>query len=126
VHPDGTRPYAALARTEVVNLEEDATCYFTYACDGRKLVIAMRDRFGSLTAETVRDYLRRCFDMGLNQIEAKSGGAGMGLYFIVEALNKVIINISPGKGTEVIGIIDISGSYRDYAEHYKSFHIFVH
>ena len=49
----------------------------------------------------------------------------MGLYFIVEALNKVIINISPGKGTEVIGIMDISGSYRDYAERFKSFHIFV-
>lgn len=125
VRADGSRPYAERARTEPVDLRDDEHAWFTYACDGRQLVIAMRDRFGSLTADTVRDYLRRCFAMGSDQIEAKQGGAGMGLYFIVEKLNKIIINISAGRGTEIIGVIDISGSYRDYAEKYKSFHIFV-
>jgi len=125
VRADGTRPYAKLPRTEVVDLAPHESAYFTFACDGRQMVIAMRDRFGSLTADKVRNYLYRCFSMGSDQIEAKEGGAGMGLYFIVEALNKIIINISPGRGTEVIGIIDVSGSYRDYAERSKSFHIFV-
>lgn len=125
VRIDGSRPYAGRSRTEPVDLRDDETATFTYACDGRQLVIAMRDRFGSLTADTVRDYLRRCFAMGSDQIEAKAGGAGIGLYFIVEKLNKLIINISAGRGTEIIGVIDISGSYRDYAEKYKSFHIFV-
>ncbi len=122
---DGSKKYASRSRSEELVLQPHEVAWFTYACDGRQLVIAMRDRFGSLTAETVRDYLGRCFAMGDDQIEVKPGGAGMGLYFIVEALNKIIINISPGHGTEVIGVIDISGSYRTYAEKYKSFHIFV-
>lgn len=122
---EGERPYAARPRTEPVDLGDHEHATFTFACDGRHLVLAMRDPFGSLTGETVRSYLHRCFAMGRDQIEAKSGGAGIGLYFIVEALNKIIINISPGRGTEVIGLIDVSGSFRDYAETYKSFHIFV-
>jgi len=122
---DGSRPYAQRQRTEPVDLGADEYCYFTFACDGRQLVIAMRDRFGSLASETVREYLHRCFAMGADQIEAKQGGAGIGLYFIVESLNKIIINISPGRGTEIIGLIDVSGSYRDYVEKNKSFHIFV-
>ncbi|MDX9720060.1 MAG: hypothetical protein RBU37_04905 [Myxococcota bacterium] len=125
VRADGSRIYAQRQRTEAVDLSPAEFCYFTYACDGRQLVIAMRDRFGSLAAETVREYLHRCFAMGADQIEAKDGGAGIGLYFIVESLNKIIINISPGRGTEIIGLLDVSGSYRDYAEKNKSFHIFV-
>jgi len=125
VREDGSRPYAHVARTDAVDLASHETCRLTYACDGRQLVIAMLDRFGSLAVETIREYLQRCFAMGADQIEVKRGGAGMGLYFIVEALNKVIINICPGRGTEVIGVIDISGSYRDYAEKNKSFHIFL-
>lgn len=125
VREDGTRPYAQIARTDAIDLASHETCRLTYACDGRQLVIAMLDRFGSLAVDTIREYLQRCFAMGADQIEVKRGGAGMGLYFIVEALNKIIINICPGRGTEVIGVIDISGSYRDYAEKNKSFHIFL-
>ncbi|MCL2325708.1 MAG: hypothetical protein FWC40_04325 [Proteobacteria bacterium] len=125
IYANGVRPYARRARTAPVELQPDETCFFSFANDGRQLVVSVRDRFGSLTPEKIRSYLVRCFSMGADQIEHKQGGAGMGFYFIMENLNKLVINISPGRGTELIGIIDISGSYRDYVERYKSFHIFV-
>ena len=125
IHPDGMRPYARLPRTESVDLKEGESCFFSFAGDGRHLLLSMRDRFGSLTPDRIRSCLVRCFSMGADQIEQKQGGAGMGLYFIMESLNKMIVNISPGRGTEFIGIIDISGTYRDYVEQHKSFHIFV-
>ena len=125
VYPNGVRPYARRSRTVPVDLQPDETCFFSFASDGSQLVISVRDRFGSLTPEKVRGYLARCFAMGSDQIEQKQGGAGMGFYFIMENLNKLIVNISPKRATEFIGIIDISGSYKDYAERYKSFHIFV-
>ncbi|MBQ9817373.1 MAG: hypothetical protein IJM59_07920 [Proteobacteria bacterium] len=125
VYPNGVRPYARRSRTIPVELTPEETCFFSFASDGTQFVISVRDRFGSLTPEKIRGYLARCFAMGKDQIEQKQGGAGMGFYFIMENLNKLIVNISPGRGTEFIGIIDISGTYKDYIERYKSFHIFV-
>ena len=125
VRPDGQRPYASCPRSQAVDLRPDEHALFRYACDGRHLILSVFDRFGSLDPKVVLGYLRRCFARGPDQIEEKAGGAGMGLYFIVESLNKVVINIQPGKGTEMIGLIDISGSFRDYAGQGKSFHIFM-
>ncbi len=125
IYPNGVRPYARRMRTVPVDLEPNETCFFSFASDGRQLVISVRDRFGSLTPEKIRSYMSRCFGMGNDQIEQKQGGAGMGFYFIMQNLNKLIVNISPGRGTEFIGILDISGTYREYVERYKSFHIFV-
>ena len=125
IYPNGVRPYARRSRTMPVNLKPDESCYFSFASDGSQFILSVHDRFGSLTPEKLRSYLARCFAMGKDQIEQKQGGAGMGFYFIMENLNKLIVNISPGRGTEFIGIIDISGSYKDYMEQFKSFHIFV-
>lgn len=125
IYSNGVRPYARRSRTVPVDLQNGESCFFSFASDGNQFVISVRDRFGSLAPEKIRGYLARCFAMGNDQIEQKQGGAGMGFYFIMENLNKLIVNISPGRGTEFIGIIDISGTYRDYIERYKSFHIFV-
>lgn len=125
IYENGVRPYARQARTIPVELKRDESCFFSFASDGTQFILSVRDRFGSLTPEKIRSYLQRCFAHGDNQIEQKQGGAGMGFYFIMENLNKLVVNISPGRGTEFIGIIDISGTYRDYVEQFKSFHIFV-
>lgn len=120
----GTHLYASRQRNEAVELDEDSACRFEYACDGRHIILSVRDPFGSLKPSTVIDYLARCYAMGNDQIENKEGGAGMGFFFILESLNRFVINISPGHATEMIGFIDVSGTYRDFAEQCKSFHVF--
>ena len=124
VRDGAVRPYATLPRTVPVELEKKEAARFQYASDGQYLYMAIRDRFGSLRSKTVIDYLTRCYSKGTDQIEVKAGGAGMGLYMIVESLNKVIINLRERVGTEMIGMMEIVGSYRDYARRPKSFHLF--
>ncbi len=122
---DGAYRYAKLARTERVDLEPHEYVSFEYACDGRHLAISVTDNFGSLTVATIQQYLAKCFARDENQIGSSSGGAGMGFYYIFTSLSQFIINIEPGRRTEMIGLLDVSGSYRNFVERPKSFNIFV-
>lgn len=122
---DGAFRYAKLPRTERVDLEPDEHVSFQYACDGRHLALSVTDNFGSLTPATIQRYLAKCFARDENQIGSTSGGAGMGFYYIFTSLSQFIINIDPGRRTEMIGLLDVSGSYRNFVERPKSFNIFV-
>lgn len=122
---DGDYRYAKLARTERVDLEPHEYVSFQYGCDGRHLAISVTDHFGSLTVSTIQKYLAKCFTRDEHQIGSSSGGAGMGFYYIFTSLSQFIINIDPGHRTEMIGLLDVSGSYRKFVERPKSFNIFV-
>ncbi len=125
VDEHGRHIYSKLPRTERVLLTGRAQANFQYACDGRYLAVACSDNFGTLQKETILRYVAKCFSRGEDQIDKKQGGAGIGFYYIVESLNSFVINIAPGERTEVLGLIDVQGSYRDFAERSKSFNIFI-
>ena len=78
-----------------------------------------------MTQETVVSYLNRCLVKGPNQISEASGGAGIGLYRVFQSLSKFVINIDPGKKTEVITLIDLRLSMKRFRQAAKSFHIFI-
>ena len=122
---DGAFRYSKLPRTERVDLEAHEHVTFRYACDGRHLGLSVTDEFGSLTLSTIQRYLAKCFTRDENQIGSESGGAGMGFYYIFTSLSQFIINIEPGRRTEMIGLLDVSGSYRHFVERPKSFNVFV-
>ena len=42
-----------------------------------------------------------------------------------DSLNHLVLNIRPGQMTEVIGLIDVRGSYRNFVKRGKSFNIFL-
>lgn len=117
--------YADLPRSERVELGPNETVAVTIASDGRRIGIAVEDSFGSLRAETVVDYLAKCLRRGQDQIDRKPGGAGLGLFYAFSSLSQFVVNIEPRKRTEMIGLIDIGGSYRDFEQRAKSFSVFV-
>jgi hypothetical protein len=80
---------------------------------------------GALTHDTIVSYLNRCLVKGPQQISDASGGAGIGLYRVFQSLSKFIINIEPGRRTEVISLIDLRLSMKQFRQLPKSFHIFV-
>ncbi len=121
----GRPKYASRPRSERVDLTREEVVRFRYACDGRTLAVSVEDNFGRLEKATVLSYLRKCFMKGGDQIDDKQGGAGLGLYYIFESLNSFIINVAAGKKTEMIGLMDISGTYREFAERPKSLNIFL-
>jgi hypothetical protein len=122
---DGKPRYAHLGRREAVTLGPEEAAELQFACDGDYIAVAQVDPFGALTADSVIAYLNRCLIKGPEQMETKAGGAGIGLYRVFQSLSKFIINIRPGKRTEVIALIDLRLSMRQFKQLPKSFHIFV-
>jgi len=120
----GAPRFAHLPRQTTVSLSNDEEIIVTLRCDGTRIGVSVVDPFGTLTRDTVYDHLSKCFRRGRDQIDFDLGGAGIGLYVCFESLSHFVINISAGKRTEVIGLIDVRGKYLDYVSGGKSFNVF--
>jgi len=123
--PTGEPKYQMRSRRDPVILEENETGELQFGCDGDYIAVAQIDPFGSLTQETVVSYLNRCLVRGADQLSDASGGAGIGLFRVFQSLSKFIINIDPGKKTEVISLIDLRLTMKRFRQAAKSFHIFI-
>jgi hypothetical protein len=117
--------HASLPRSERVDLAPHEEVRVTLASDGRRVGISVEDPFGSLRAETVVEYLAKCFRRSTDQIDRKAGGAGLGLFYAFNSLSHFVVNIEPKKRTEFIGLIEAQGSYREFEQKPKSFNLFV-
>src|SRR5207245_5075848 len=97
---DKGRPkFSHYSRSIEVNLASHEEVGLQFGFDGRRLGISARDPFGSLTPNRVLDYLTKCFARGEDQMDQKEGGAGLGLYFVFNAVHNFIVNIDPGRAT---------------------------
>ncbi len=121
----GEPKYARRSRRDPVVLADDEVGQLEFACDGDYIAIAQIDPFGALTQDTVVSYLNRCLVKGPEQLSDASGGAGIGLYRVFQSLSKFIINVDPGKRTEVICLLDLRLTMKRFRQAAKSFHIFI-
>ncbi|MFZ4734568.1 MAG: hypothetical protein ACOYM9_01395 [Bradymonadia bacterium] len=120
VGPDGKPRHAAASRTTPVAYAPGEEAVFSFGSDGRSLALSIQDPFGALTLDTVRRYLARGLHRGDDQIEKKAGGAGLGLYLEWESLGSFTVHVEPGRRTEMLGLLDIRGSFRELAAAPKS------
>ncbi len=125
VAADGTRKYSARPRNQPVALEPGETIDFRFCYDGQRFGISASDPFGSLEPVQVQDYLAKGFRAGEDQVSMGTGGAGLGFFQILDSLSHFVINLDRGRRTEMIGLVEVSGGYRNFAEAGKSFNIFV-
>lgn len=125
VAEDGSRKYASRPRTQSVALDPGQEIEFQFCYDGARFGIAAKDPFGSLEPVQVQDYLAKGFRAGEDQVTEGTGGAGLGFFQILDSLSHLVINLEPGKRTEMIGLLDVRGGYRNFTEAGKSFNIFV-
>jgi hypothetical protein len=125
----GKPRYAHLSRREHVVLEPHEVGTLQFACDGNFIAVSQTDPFGALTHDTIVTYLNRCLMRGPQQLHdtgtAASGGAGIGLYRVFQSLSKFVVNIDPGRKTEVISLVDLRVSMKRFRALPKSFHIFI-
>jgi len=77
-----------------------------YACDGTQFVVGVRDAFGTLERDTVLRYLHKCLHSE-QQIDRKTGGAGLGLYLMASSATDVYFNVLPGVATEAVCAFDL-------------------
>ncbi|MGK5093123.1 response regulator [Deltaproteobacteria bacterium TL4] len=125
VDAQGNSLYNHLSRTVAVELKPEETGCFHYACDGLLVAVAVEDPFGALDRETILDYLQHCYEgksESLND-DRNKGGAGRGLFQIIEASDLVIINVKAGVKTEVITLFNIDPN-KPKTSQTTSFHYF--
>jgi hypothetical protein len=120
----GQSRFSHVSRSDEVALSPGEEVEIQLCGDGRRLGIAVSDPFGALTPEMLVDYLGKGFRGGPGLIENKPGGAGLGLFYIFDAVSHLVATIDRGRRTEMIGLIDVRGRYRDFAASNKSFNIF--
>jgi hypothetical protein len=120
----GRGRFAHLPREADLSLADGEQLAVTVRCDGERIGVSVADPFGSLTRGAIFDHLSKCFRGGRDRTELGPESAGIGLYLCFEALSHLVINLSPGRRTEVIGLIDVRDRYLDYVNMGKSFNVF--
>jgi hypothetical protein len=104
---DQGRPIFAEIPTKTrISLRVEQKVVVQYVCDGKQFAVAVRDAFGRLDRDTVLRYLYKCLHSE-QQIDRKTGGAGLGLYLIANSSTGVFFNVLPGVATEAVCTFDL-------------------
>ena len=89
-----------LARDTDIELDARHGVRLRWGCDARYLAIEVNDQFGSLDRDTILRALAK------NDVRESGGGAGMGIALSYRSCDHLVFNLSPGKRTEIIALID--------------------
>ncbi len=124
VDADGAFRFRTLNRAEAVSLGDDERVSVRFCADGRRFGISVIDPFGSLETENIRTTLIRGLKRGEQSWSGTHGGAGLGFFCAYESLSHMVVNVEPGRRTEIIGIFSLRDTYRDYLASGRSFNVF--
>lgn len=103
---NGKPLYQHLPRKEMAGKTFDRPVKVACASNGHLFAVAVRDAYGSLDKDTVVKFLSKGTLKSLTP-EQKESGAGLGLVTALKNASKLVFNLSPGQGTEVIALFDL-------------------
>ena len=95
---DGTTKYARRDSITLADLEKIKVRFYATP---EGIFLSVTDRGGSFGFDEVSKSFGRCYGSSLHQIEAKEGGAGLGIYMSFEAATHLKVVSVPGKETTV-------------------------
>jgi DNA-binding response OmpR family regulator len=84
-----------------IQLDDRHAVQLRWGCDARYLAIEVNDQFGSLDRDTILSSLAK------NVVSESGAGAGMGISLSYRSCDHLVFNLSPGKRTEIIALIDV-------------------
>jgi len=102
----GAPLFARISAKERTELRSEQLVTVRYACDGRQLVVSVRDAFGTLKRDTVLRHLHKGLHAA-EQVDRKVGGAGLGLYLMANSSTMVHFHVVPGVATEALCAFDL-------------------
>jgi hypothetical protein len=120
---DGKPLYRHLPRKELAKLSFERSVKVACASNGQHFAIAVRDQYGTLDKDTVNKFLGKSSDSKLVP-EQRESGAGLGLVTALKSASKLVFNLSPGIGTEVIALFDLDLLSKGH-QGVRSVHIFT-
>ncbi|MDB4967527.1 MAG: hypothetical protein JWN44_3216, partial [Myxococcales bacterium] len=103
---NGKPLYQHLPRKEMAGKTFERGVKVACASNGQLFAVAVRDAYGSLDKETVVKFLAKGTQKTLTP-EQKESGAGLGLVSALKNASKLVFNLAPGHGTEVIALFDL-------------------
>ena len=106
VDDQGKQIFAEIPTKSRIQLRMEQKVVVQYACDGHTFTVSVRDSFGTLDRNTVLRYLWKCLHSD-QQIDRKTGGAGLGLYLIANSSTRFMFNVLPGVATECVCAFDL-------------------
>jgi hypothetical protein len=113
----------AIRSADVPLDKSGATALLRFGCDGRYFALSVLDRYGALDKRAILDNVLRARAEGGRP--KSQGGAGLGLYFVLSAVTRFIVNIEPERLTEVVCLFDVRERGRETDTWARSLHIFT-
>jgi hypothetical protein len=101
----GRQVFAEVGPRERISSLSPRPVSIRYAATDTLFAIAVRDRFGRLAKNTILAYIDKCLHSP-DQIDRKTYGAGLGLYFVANAAATYVVNVAYGIATEVVCTFD--------------------
>lgn len=98
-----------------------------WGSDGRTLAVSVSDGFGAIRQRDVIDHVRRARnERGRpNPATLDEPGAGLGLYLVLANVASLIVNVDPGRQTEVVCLFDLARKGQRAVESgVRSLHVF--
>jgi anti-sigma regulatory factor (Ser/Thr protein kinase) len=98
-----------------------------WSADESTIAISVSDPFGALRQRDVIDHVRRARDERGRPVAATSDdpGAGLGLYLVLANVASLIVNVDPGRRTEVVCLFDRARpGHRAVTSGVRSLHVF--
>jgi hypothetical protein len=118
-----------------------------WAADERAVVVSVADELGSLHQRDVIAHVRRArsdrgrpqpsaphkiadatppagIDLGTGTPRKPSGGAGLGLYLVLANVAALVVNVAPGRRTEIVCVFDLSRGMKPSVTGVRSLHVF--
>ncbi|NJM91133.1 MAG: hypothetical protein HC863_02440, partial [Myxococcales bacterium] len=106
VDEQGRSIFSEIPTKTRISLRVEQKVVVQYTCDGKSFAVSVRDAFGTLERSTILQYLHKCLHAE-QQIDRKTGGAGLGLYLIANNCSQILFNVLPGVATEVLTRFDL-------------------
>jgi len=124
---DANPKLKAVDRRIPVALLPQETVQVEWSFDGTHLAIGVKDPFGTFEHNVVYKYLKFLYTTdkrALIRMQQNDAGAGLGLFMVLERLSALVINLSYSQATEVIALLNLTGSPRAMAKKQRSFQFF--
>ena len=110
-----------------IDVADTPRAVLRWACDDCTIAISVSDGFGALRQRDVIDHVRRArIERGRpNEAQTDDPGAGLGLYLVLANVASLIVNVDPGRRTEVVCLFDRAKQDRPaVASTVRSLHVF--
>ena len=102
----------------------DREALLRWAADDRALVISVGDGLGGLRQRDVIDHVRRARHERGRPNPTSDGGAGLGLYLVLANVAALVVNVAPGRKTEIVCLFDLSRGSHPSVTGVRSLHVF--